>query len=162
MSFKRDLTVGQGGESFIQSIFSKHDILTSVNTSPGLSEYDLELIFFSETVRIEAKFDLYCARSGNIAIEFYNPKTGKASGIDQTKAQIWVHVISSPMSAWMTSVEKLKDFIKNNKPHRVITCGGDDNSSMYLYKKDVIFEAIFKRIDNCDREEFFQILKENL
>lgn len=163
MSFKRDLGVGSIGESFIQSVFAKHNIATQVNTDRAkLSEYDIEIFFEEKSVMIEAKFDLYCARSGNIAIEFFNPKLGRPSGIGHTKADLWIHVISQPMSVWVTSVTKLKQFITSNKPHRVITCGGDDNSSMYLYKKDIIFDTIFKRIDECDTETFVKLLKENL
>lgn len=161
MGFCRDLKLGNQAEGLIQSIFLKHGVPTTVNTDK-LIDYDITAHLKSRLVTLEAKFDLYCARSGNIAIEFYNPKKGKDSGVNATKADLWAHVITSPMSVWITSVKALKEFVGTVPAHKTVTCGGDDNSSMYLYKKDVIFDAIFRRIDECDSVEFHRILTELL
>lgn len=161
MGFRRDLKLGNQAESLIQTIFAKHGVGTKPNEAK-LAEYDIEAILPNKVITLEAKFDLYCARSGNIAIEFYNPKKAKDSGVNATKADLWAHVITSPMSVWITSVKALKEFIGTVPAHKTVTCGGDDNSSMYLYKKEIIFDAIFHRIDECDSVEFHRILSELL
>jgi hypothetical protein len=73
-----------------------------------------------------------------------------------------VHVITNPLSIWITSVTKLKEFMDMTPPFKIIACGGDQNASLYLYKQDVIFDAIFKRIDICSKDELVNILLELL
>ncbi len=160
MGFLKDLDAGTKGEEFVKSIFGKHGFTAKIGGR--LVEYDIEVDLPGGPATIESKFDLFCARSGNIAIEFFNPKQGKHSGIGATKADLWIHTITSPLSAWMTSVVDLKNFIATVKPHRVVTCGGDDNSSMYLYKKDLIFSEVFERIDECDTPSFLGVLNKFL
>jgi hypothetical protein len=153
--FLKDLNTGSKGEALVQAVLAKADIDSEAGGRNAA--FDLKhtkpITFMSEI-----KFDLYAARSGNIAIEFYNPKQGKPSGIGVTQAHLWFHVITKPMSIWVTSVCKLKKYMEENKPHRVVECGGDNNASIYLYKQDVIFNAIFHRIDECPALELGDIL----
>lgn len=158
MGFMRDLSVGNKAEGLVQMAFAKHGVETTVPDSPS-SAYDLQASLLNRDVTMEVKFDLFCARSGNIAIEFFNPKQGKPSGVQATKADIWVHLITKPMSIWVASVVALKNFIKTVKPHKTVACGGDDNSSMYLYKQEVIFDSVFTRIDECNTEDFFKVFE---
>ena len=43
-----------------------------------------------------------------------------------------------PEKIYITQVSKLKEFVATVKPLRIIAAGGDDNASMYLYKKEII------------------------
>ncbi len=161
MGFKNDRQAGNSIESKLQEILIKAGVACQLNSDPSkYREYDLSCELNKKEFFIEAKFDKYCERSGNIAIEFYNPKAGKPSGIGVTTADIWAHAITCPYSIWVTSVSKLKRFILENKPLRTISCGGDDNSSMHLYKKDLIFPAIFVRIDELSDDELKKIILE--
>lgn len=118
-------------------------------------EYDIEAKLVGRTFTIETKFDLYESLSGNIAIEFHNPKVGKPSGINATKADLWVHVVKdgTGYQAWVARVDKLKEYIRTHKPHRVIDRGGDNNASIYLYRRETLFPAVFRRIDDVPASE---------
>jgi hypothetical protein len=159
MGFRRDLALGNQAEAFLQMVLAKHGISSTFNKT---NTYDILATLNKKNITFETKYDLYCARSGNIAIEFYNPKQGKPSGVGATKAKLWAHIITCPMSLWITSVDRLKDFIEKTPADKIVSCGGDDNSSMYLYKKDIIFDAIFKRVDECSTSEFMTVLNELL
>lgn len=91
--------------------------------------------------KIEVKFDRMATNTGNLAIEFYNTKLNKPSGIDATRSDFWV-VVLEPFSAYIANVVELKKYIEDNKPVRIVH-GGDDNSMMRLYKKDLIIPAVF-------------------
>jgi hypothetical protein len=142
--FRRDLALGNQGEAAVQKILQEGGIRCAQTDGRN---YDLEAFLDEKTFKIEVKYDLYAARSGNIAIEFWNPKSGKASGVKATVADLWAHVITKPASVWVAKVDKLKTFVETVKPHKVIACGGDDNASLFLYRQDVICEQLFVRID---------------
>lgn len=158
MGFKYDLAVGNKAEAMVQLIFGSNGITSDINTDRN-EKYDIKAVLPDKRIfTAEVKFDLYCARSGNIAIEFYNPKQGKHSGVMATLADCWIHIITSPMSVWLTSVKSLKNYIATSPAYKTVACGGDDNSSMYLYKKDIIFGAIFQRIDECNSVDLHGII----
>lgn len=146
------MAVGSRGEAAVIGLFCGHGIPCKLAESKA---YDLDAL----ALRFEVKFDVYCARSGNIAIEYFNPKSCKPSGINATIADIWLHVLTKPVSIWMTSVLTLREFIAKNSPHRTIDCGGDKNSSMYLYKKDIILPQVFTRIDELSKAELLAVLQ---
>lgn len=157
----RDLVIGSAGEQFVIDIFKKYSLLCSTNNVKKDRQFwDLALSLKDREFKFEVKYDLYCAKSGNIAIEFFNPKAGKPSGLSATKADFWVQVLTNPMSAWLAQVRKLRSFCDNTKPDRIITSGGDDNSSMYLYKKDLILDSVFARIDELDQKALVKLLND--
>lgn len=163
MSFLRDRSLGNKGEELVQKIFQGHGFKTELNSDRSkFADFDIKALFKEQELLLEAKYDLYCARSGNIAIEFFNPKQGKASGIGSTKSDLWAHVITDPLSVWLAPVSCLRQYTSTTKPHKLVSCGGDDNSSMYLYKKDVIFGAIFTRVDECGKDDFIKTISELL
>lgn len=155
-NFLRSLSAGNKAEAMLQTIFATHGVQTEQTT--GKEQYDILAKLPSQEVKLEVKYDIRCARSGNIAIEFYNPKSGRPSGIGSTIADLWVHIITKPLSVYITSVPLLKAYVSSIPPHRLVDCGGDDNSSMYLYKAPAIFGHIFHRIDESPKDEFLQIV----
>ena len=57
-------------------------------------------------------------KSGNIAIETYNPVSKKKSGISVTKSDLWAHIAMNQV--WIANTEALKDYIKNNSFMRLL------------------------------------------
>jgi hypothetical protein len=143
-NFVRDLALGNAGENILISELSKFGVSAETSSS---KEFDVIASLNNTKRTFEVKYDMYCARSGNIAIEYYNPKSKIPSGLTATKADYWTHIITGPIRVYCCPLEKLKNFIENNKPDKVIECGGDDNASLYLYKKDFILEKAFHILD---------------
>lgn len=146
-NFLRDKEIGNKGEILFLQILEKAGLKAEKNSDKKSLKYwdvktDCGFLF-------EIKYDLYSARSGNIAIEFFNPKTAQFSGLTATKAHFWIQTLPDE-TAWMTPVSKLKTYCSSTKPLKVIAAGGDDNSSMYIYKKDLILDSIFARIDESN------------
>lgn len=153
-NFLRDLEIGSKGEVLLIEILDKAQIKSEKNKEKkSLQHWDIHT---ENGIKFEVKYDLYSARSGNIAIEFFNPKIGKQSGIGATQAHFWIHVLPDN-SVWLASVKNLKKFVSETKPLKTIAAGGDDNSSMHLYKKDLILGTVFVRLDETN---VVQILKE--
>jgi hypothetical protein len=92
------------------------------------SYYDLIIIGKGT---LEIKNDLYAAKSGNVAIEYYNPKSDKPSGIAITQSDVWCHIIGGEIFVVKTQV--LKHFVDTEAPKRVIKRAGDGNASLKLY-----------------------------
>jgi len=97
---------------------------------------DYDVILPKHNITIEVKNDIYSFRSGNIAVEYYNSKSNKPSGINSTKADFWCHIIKG--EPYIVSVEELKKFIQTNQPLKTINSGGSGNADMYIYKIDNI------------------------
>lgn len=153
--FKRSLSLGNQAEALLQATLKEAGIDSTINSDRRkLKDYDvIATLTDDSTVSFEVKFDMYAAKSGNIAIEFFNSKSSTPSGLTATKADLWCHVITNPMSVWVASVVRLKKFCEEVKPLRTITSGGDNNSCMYLYKQDLICSEVFTRIDDCNNPE---------
>lgn len=142
---------GRRGEDFVLNLFQQAGIDTAIEQA--YAKHDIRAELSGESFTVEVKFDEYASKSGNIAIEFYNPKTCKPSGIGITQADLWVQVLTNPLSAWATSVKRLKEYLHVNRPLRIICSGGDGNASLYLYRQDVILADVFQRIDGLTNDE---------
>jgi hypothetical protein len=149
---KRDLALGEVGEKRVIKLFNEAGIDSKKQPSKGrFSDYDVISLFELLTFTTEVKYDIYALRSGNIAIEVFNPKIGQPSGLMATKADLWAHVTDE---VHLANVEGLKLWVENNSPKRVITAGGDDNATLYLYPLDSILqEPLFQRIDHLTDDE---------
>lgn len=82
----------------------------------------------------EVKHDVMAKKTGNVAIEFHNSKKNEPSGIYVTKANIWAHKILDEI--WLCSVSDLKEFVKNEKPVKIVIAGGDDNADLFIFTID--------------------------
>ena len=94
---------------------------------------------------------MYAAKSGNIAIEVYNPRSKKDSGLSITRSDLWVHIVNNKY--WVAKSKKLKSFVAKNPPLRIIPQGGDGNATLWLYKVETILPKIFHRIDHLTGKE---------
>ena len=163
MSFKKNLAQGKKGEKYVYKSLTSANIECEYNKDEqSRLEYDLKGKINNKKFTIEVKLDFLAAKTGNIAIEFYNSSKNEKSGINGTKATIWAHIIldeGNPV-IYLASVKKLKQYIKNNKPWKKLLNVGDGNANIYLYKADNILTDIFHRIDNISIENKKKIIKE--
>ena len=145
MSFIGDLKIGSKAEDFVIALFQDAGWTCTKNKD---ITHDFEAVCGTKSLKFEVKFDKMSASTGNLAIEYYNPKLDKPSGITASKSDCWIFVVPDPkMSAFLVEVPCLLDYINNNKPFRTIDAGGDKNASLYLYKRQAIFEQVFFQID---------------
>lgn len=141
MSIQHDLLLGENAENRIIKLFNSIGYSSRKNTDKKTrSYYDIISKKEKKEFTTEVKCDIYANKSGNIAIETFNPKREKNSGINITKADLWVHITDQP---YITSVKLLKKYIVEKTPLRIISCGGDNNATLYLYKADIILNDIF-------------------
>lgn len=158
MSILNDFAIGKAGEDAVVKLLEGADVECERNTDPATRAfYDLvcdhpDLGSFE----VEIKNDVYAARTGNIAIEFWNSKKDSASGINITTAPLWVHIAREEI--WMANVEALKQWVETNEPKRTIFGGGDGNADFHLFEADTIFPAVFTRIDEDSKEELLSNL----
>ncbi len=155
MGFVSDKLKGENAEDSVAKILSCHwDVQKASDLEVGaFSDWDLSAAQVDtghEAFTVEVKYDEMQAKTGNIAIEIYNPRSAKASGLTATKATFWCHVLQD--SVWISSVEKLKKFCEDNPPFKSFNSVGDGNASILLYKTDDILK-IFERIDKCSQKE---------
>ncbi len=158
MNFTRTLRKGQQAENFIQDRLAKFNIESQKNEDKkNLIDYDLKFKIGKEEYRCEVKYDIMAARTSNLAIEYWNSRLEKPSGILATKAEIWAVVINDcgNMTLWMISTEKLRKFIDNNNPKAVKKNVGDGNANILLYDDSFILEE-FTRLDDISEEKKFK------
>jgi hypothetical protein len=110
------------------------------------------------TIFYEIKYDLMSSKTGNLALEFFNPKSGKPSGIMITSSDFWIFCFNEPIEAWLCGVNALKAYIDANKPKRIVDVAGDKNASLMLYSREKLCAELFRRIDNMEKEEFRNII----
>lgn len=144
MGFKKSLAIGNKGQQLVTQILEDNGFI--VESSKGkVVEWDIKVtgpLIGPSNFLGEVKFDDYSAKSGNLAIEFFNSKACKPSGITATTAELWFHVCP-PAEILVVRVDTLLNYCQNTKPFKTIIAGGDGNASLYLYRKDEIVK-IFK------------------
>lgn len=158
MGFVKDKIKGENAEDSVAKILSCHwDVNKASDLETGaFSDWDLSAAQVGtgyEVFTVEVKYDEMQSKTGNIAIEIYNPRSGKPSGLTATKATLWCHVLQD--SVWITSVDELKKFCEDTPPFKSFNSVGDGNASILLYKTEHILE-IFERIDKCPNQEIQQ------
>lgn len=154
MGIQRDLGIGKIAENRVQEILESIGMKCTEVDKINRVLWDISFHLFGnseKTHTIEVKNDVYALRSGNIAVEMFNPKSAKPSGLSATKADLWVFMVGAEI--WITRTDTLRKFVEDNKPFRIIDSGGDNNAYLYLYKKDAILDTIFHRLDNLEKKE---------
>lgn len=150
--FLSSLDAGNKGQKFFT------DILDACGVTYELSktiEYDVKTISpFKLT--FEVKFDLFAARSGNIAIEIWNTKKNAPSGLMATTSDFWVQVLSEK-EIWVCKTSDLRATIDRVTPLRQVD-GGDNNSRMLLYQKEKILLPPFVQLTVKNFYENFKLV----
>ena len=158
MAFLSDKIKGENAEDSVAKILScLWDVYKASDLEKGrFYDWDLSVAQVGtgyEVFTVEVKYDEMQAKTGNIAIEFYNSKLDRPSGLSATKADLWCHVLKD--STWITSVDKLKKLCEETTPFKSFNYAGDENASILLYKTEDVLE-IFERIDKCSKDELLQ------
>ena len=108
MGFVSDKIKGENAEDSVAKILSHYWDVHKASELHSGAFYDWDLsvsqqVTGYEVFTVEVKYDEMQAKTGNIAIEIYNPKSGKPSGLTATKANLWCQVLKD--STWITSVK---------------------------------------------------------
>jgi len=158
--FLRDLARGGKAEELVSDLLNESGLPSFVDKETRL-EWDVQAQYGEDNFTVEVKFDAYEAKSGNIAIEVYNPRLGKPSGITATQAFFWAHVLVDKV-VWMTTVKKLKQYLDKHRPSRIIDAGGDNNATLWLYPGDEILPGAFVRVDTMTPHDFLNFVVQRL
>lgn len=169
MNIDRTLRIGKKAENFIKNSFEKFDVKCYDSEEGEIkhkhnidARHDMYIKRNNEKVRIEVKYDIMAEKTGNIAIETWNTKINKPSGLKSTIADIWAVVIPDGpnLTFWLISVKKLKDFVRNTPPKRIIENAGDDNAKIFLYDDYKILKEFTRMDDVTEKRTFNKRLKE--
>lgn len=161
MSMLKSLKVGNIGENRVISMLRALGIIVSKNEDKDTRAfYDLICEYDGVKFTCEVKFDVMSEKTGNVAIEIFNSKSNKPSGIFVTKADIWIHILpdDSNLAICICSVKKIKEYSKKEQPLRIIKGAGDNNADIMLYTVENTMENLFSRIDNVDNEKAMKII----
>jgi hypothetical protein len=161
MSYQQSRGAGNRGEDFVRDVLSRAGVETEKNVAKDkrqLVQWDLKGNCGREFT-VEVKYDMMAARTGNLAVEYFNVKQGKPSGIDATTADLWAYVLNDPKSCWLARTRDFREYVGANKPLRDVPCGGDDNAAIKLYRKDELLDAVFRRVDELDPWDLTSLLK---
>ena len=153
MSFHK----GKLGESIVFDLLEKAGFSCVYNAEKNY-KYDI-LAYLNDDIsyKIEVKNDEYSLQSGNVAIENWNTKKDKKSGLTSTNADIWCHIIDKP---YFTSVKRLKSFCKDNKPFKKVERGGDKNARLLIYKIEKIKPIFYSLEEDENVIHLKEILEE--
>jgi hypothetical protein len=161
-----EMDKGDRAERDVVQLFANASIVIERNRARDLKKlilWDLKGSLADREFTIEVKYDLMEAKTGNIAVEYYNVRQCKPSGIMATEADLWIFVLQKPRSVWICRTAALLAYFDTAKPHRNIACGGDDNAAMKLYRRKVLFEAVpFHRVDLLSGDDLLSLLNELL
>lgn len=153
----KDLAFGKEAESeLVNYLLSVGFEKVSLNQDMQLRyEYDVIAEYAGKTLTFEVKNDAMSAKTGNIALEYWNSKKNTPSGLYRTTANFWVHKFDGVL--WISPVPELLNFTKTVKPHRMIAGGGDDNADLFLYRKESFKNAVSQISSFCCPDDFFSI-----
>lgn len=129
-SISNDFKIGDKGEKQVSDELAELGYSVVLNDDESKRyDYDIKITNIDKTA--EVKNDVFSAQSGNIALEYFNSKINKPSGVTVTKADFWCHIIKGKV--YVATVQKLKEFIAQHKPKRTVKFAGDNNADIYLY-----------------------------
>ena len=170
MGIQHDLAIGRVGENLVRKLFAtQNETILAVPRST----YDVEMInplssfVYSAksgkplSLTIEVKYDLYANKSGNIAIEIFNPKTQKDSGLRVTIAQLWAHIIptATDNNIWITQTNWLRSYIAETSPTKILV-NKYQNATLKLYPKEKILHDIFVLMTPAKLPQFLDFLND--
>lgn len=164
--FKSDLSTGATGEGRFAAVVKAAGL--PVEANPGESRadkagYDLRVDIPPHEVRldVEVKHDVSEAKTGNVAVETFNPRSGKPSGLSSTAAAVWVFVLKDN-TVWAARVGDVRRAVgrasRDEGYVRRIAVAGDGNAEIHLFRRGPFFGATFFRLDDVSGDELAAIL----
>lgn len=140
-------TAGKFGEQQVMNLLQEINIDPTFNTGDSrkeLAKWDLKFSFQDKEYTAEVKYDRMSSITGNIAIEVYNHKSDYFSGVLSSEADLWFVYVNQKL--YVTTKLNLLKYIHKTVPFKIVE-GGDDNSTMLIYKNYDILK-IFKELKN--------------
>ena len=134
MSFREDLEEGKEYENYILNIVQKKYPQAKI-IDGYFKEYDIIIPENNKAIEVKSDIDMW-VRTGNIAIEVRN--RGELSGLSETKADYWCHVLvecGKIKNTLVFEVKELKEIVKdflNKKKARMVMGGDDDLAQLVL------------------------------
>jgi hypothetical protein len=163
--FLKDLAAGRRGETRLLELFRGHGLEAGPNPAKGRadkSRYDVWVELPAGRRTAEVKCDRWEARSGNVALEYHNPRADKPSGIYATAADMWVFILADS-SVWGCRAFDLKRHHGRGPGGvgfvRDLPVCGDGNSSSALYERSSLFDHLFFRLDGLPENEFVAVVE---
>lgn len=131
---KRSLAAGQAGERLLLSRLTGAGLECGLNTGARHS-HDLWFRLGGRRWLVECKFDFAAARTGNLALEFWNTRQWQPSGLWRTRADLWCHLVpeAGREQVFLARVADLRAW--HGQDMGDVRDGGDDNSRMSLYPR---------------------------
>ena len=109
---------------------------------------------------LEVKYDNMANITNNIAVEFFNTKLAKPSGIETSHANFWVFYLNDS-EIYFVTLKELKQYVAQNKPYKTFTNAGDGNAAIHLYKKSDI-TSIFTNLAEANSDTIRQYIVQSL
>lgn len=140
MGFVRSLSVGKTGEQWVLEKLLSEGKEAGLNTDPATrSFFDVVARDGPELTTYEVKCDKRCKETGNVAIEFYNPKSGCLTGISTSLSDYWVLFVGDEVSPYVVKTDELRRYCSKNPSVRRAS-SGEKNADVLLYRWDSIKE----------------------
>lgn len=140
-NFKYCKKVGTSAEDVVAGHLTSLGCSITDRPTARFDEYDMEVQLPSgEVVTIEVKYDKMQAQTGNLAIEYFNPRSNRPSGILSSLSDFWAFRIDRPEGVWLVCRKTLLNFISKVKPLRIIERAGDGNAGVMLYECEQILQ----------------------
>lgn len=165
MGFHKSRIHGDTGENFVISLLKSVNIIAEKNSDlTTASKYDISCQMGRKKFTAEVKFDRMAEKTDNIAIEIFNPKSNKHSGINVTEADLWFHLIpdGNNITCWFNKTSVIQDFIEQNTPKKIVELAGDGNATILLYSMSDTLNKILFRLENLDTKQALKLIKEVL
>ncbi len=157
-NFLKSRGAGKNGEIYVMGELDKCGIYCELVTGQNL-DYDIMGKYANFIFFVEVKNDQKATFTGNIAIEFYNSKRGRESGISSTKSDYWAHIVQNKI--YLIRTEDLRQLITKTAPLKIIE-GGDNNSALYLYGKGLLEHPLFFLHNKDDRKATLNYILDGL
>jgi hypothetical protein len=94
----------------------------------------------------EVKGDRMAAVTGNVAVEFWNTRADRPSGLSATRAHLWLVVIDG--AVWAASVNSVRRTFSAGGQHvRDVLAAGDGNAAVRLFPARAVLGPCFVRLD---------------
>lgn len=99
------------------------------------------------------QYDWMSERTNNLGIEYTTLEK------NTNKLLIYVIMDMGYSTIWITTLKKLKEFVGAKKPWKILPKKDNVDISIYLYRSDLILDAIFTRIDNLGEDSLKKTIK---
>lgn len=152
--------LGRAGEERAAAVLRAAGLRPEANPAAdraGRAGWDLRFVLGPLVRTAEVKHDLYEARSGNVAVEYFNPRAGRPSGVAASTADLWVVVLADG-SVWACRTADLRDYLATGPCVRDVPRAGDGNAAVRLYDRATLFAAIFVRLDDLPGDDLLTVI----